>query len=98
MRTSKALVENTFHRFLMTIGGERARWDHVDGRNVSNVGGYRLDHNSVYGGWVIEQNVNEAGGIRRPFSDTRMPAGQLVDAMHFAMAALSDRDANGGNT
>ncbi len=50
-----------------------------------------LDHNSAYGGWAIAQN----DGARYPFggfmSAGRLPAGEFVRAMHFAIAALELR-------
>jgi hypothetical protein len=81
-------------RFLAKIGGEPATWTRTETGNVANIGGYRLDHNGTYGGWVIEQNVNESGGISHPFGYTRMTGGEIVNTMMFAMNAIDERDRN----
>jgi hypothetical protein len=93
-RVSKALVENTFNRFLTKIGGENATWTKTETGNVSNIGGYRVDCNYTYGGCIVEKNVNESGGISHPFGYTRMKGEEFVNALMFAMDAIDERDRN----
>lgn len=80
-RTTKKDVEAAFDRLLEAIGGKRAT-------SCSDVGGYRLNHNSCYGGWVIEQVTNESGGVDCPFGHRRMPATEFCVAVYFACRAI----------
>lgn len=78
-RTSKAEVHAVFARLCRELGPASA--------DLS------LDHNAAYGGWAISQS----DGARYPFggfmSAGRLPAGEFVRAMRFAIAALELRAA-----
>lgn len=39
-------------------------WRKIDGVNVATVGMLRLDYNSVYGGYHLEEVCSEGGGVR----------------------------------
>jgi hypothetical protein len=80
-RTTNEQVKNMFVQFVETIGGTiAARYD--------DVGGYRLDHNPTYGGFVIERIHNEHGGVTRPFGDMRRKNSEMWDTLRFAIDAI----------
>jgi hypothetical protein len=57
MRTTRKQIEAKFRNVIEAAGGRVAT-------SYNDVGGFALDHNSVYGGWRIVQITNEAGGER----------------------------------
>lgn len=46
----------------------------------ANVGNYHLS--GAYGGWALEQMVNESGGVRDVFQSGHMTARELFDRIH----------------
>ena len=58
------------------------------GKYKANVGNWTLSHNSTYGGYVIEQIYNAAGGVSQPFGSRRYKPTQFIEMMRFAMDAL----------
>lgn len=80
-RTTRKEVESKFAWLLEVIGGKQ-------GESWNEVGSYRLDHNSTYGGYVIERVINEHGGVSRPFGDSRRGASDMWYAMDFAIDVL----------
>ncbi len=48
-----------------------------------------LDHNGIYGGYVIEQQ-EESGGISHPFGSMRRSAKEMYYSMHMATQALEN--------
>ena len=81
-RTKRSDIEEVFEYFLQSIGGRKAT-------SFGDVGGYRLDYNSIYGGYVIERIVTDGGGVTRPFGDQRMTASAFCDCLWFARRAVS---------
>jgi hypothetical protein len=63
-------------------------WERVGSDNVAFVGCWMLDHNSVYGGFVIHEMYNEGGGVSEPFGGMRRTAREFCDAVYFAENAL----------
>jgi len=54
----------------------------------SDVGGWILDYNTIYGGCVIEEIVNVGGGVRRPLISNRLPPREFCEAIRFALCVL----------
>ena len=86
MRTSKKEVHAVFIRWLNFINGREAE-------NYNDIGGYRLDHNSVYGGWRVEQICNEHGGVRDVFN-YRLPSWEFVTALRMCIVTIEERHHN----
>jgi len=63
-------------------------WLRQGSDNVAFVGAWMLDHNSVYGGFVIEEMYNTGGGVTQPFGSMRRNAREFCDAVYFAENAL----------
>ena len=64
-RTTRKILETLLGYFAQDRGlpcGHWAKGD--DGKYHATIGGVALDHNGVYGGYEIQQIMNEAGGIR----------------------------------
>lgn len=82
MRTTKAEVTAVFKMWVESVGGHLAK-------DYSDVGGYQLDHNSVYGGYQIVQIVNERGGQSDSvFLTCRLTAFYFVQAMRGAIRSM----------
>lgn len=62
-------------------------WTEENGKNKAIVGCWRLSYNPIYGGCVIEEIVNEAGGASRPLGE-RLPPREFVNAVNFAIKAI----------
>jgi len=72
-----------FDRLIAAIGGRVAN-------HYNDVGAYRLDWNGVYGGGNIEQVINEQGGVRQPFGQSRHNAREFCDMVRFALDAIEE--------
>ena len=81
MRTSKRDLHAIFETFCRASGQPMAR-------AYNDVGGLRLDYNSVYGGYVMEKIINASGAVTRPYGDYRRQAGEMYDTLHFAVQCL----------
>ena len=80
-RTTNKDVEEVFKLFAKACGKRIAK-------SYDDVGAWRLDGNSTYGGWRIEQIVNEHGAVGHPLTELRYKSGEFVAMMHFAMRAM----------
>lgn len=93
-RYTRKNAEAAFERLALKLGKSTARtggpiWRRVGDRNVARVGAWALDHNSIYGGFVVIEIVNEGGGERHPMGDRRMPARQFCESVYFTEKALN---------
>lgn len=70
-RTTRKDVEGQFNRLLYLFNKRQAR-------SYDDVGAWRLDYNSCYGGYVIEEIVTTSGGITHPFKCYRRSAAEFV--------------------
>ena len=87
-RITKKQVEGIFQVYLHTTGRKPAsRYD--------DVGGYYLDDNGAYGGFVVCQ-VLEGTAITCPFGDGRRKAREMWDCLHFALRAHEDFERTNG--
>ena len=82
MHTTKKEIESAFRVWLGAIGGHHAT-------SYGDIGGYSLDHNSVYGGWRIEQIQTDGGGIRE-INYGRMPSGEFKHALNLASESVRE--------
>ena len=86
-RITDKMVRSLFVHFTHASG-------HRIARDYKDVGGWRLDYNGVYGGYVIEQIFNSSGAVSQPFGSSRRKAQEMWYSMHFAMRALENRKAS----
>ena len=63
-------------------------WKRIDGKNVAEIGCWEYDHNSIYGGGLIEEIMNEGGGVDLPFGSRRLKPDTFCVATRFAETAL----------
>lgn len=97
-RTTRKQVESKYAQFLGAIGGADHHWTRdADGRNVSTIGQYELDFAGPYGGYTVNKIVNEHGAISRPFGHRRFSSSEMYDVLDFAIAAVRESQANGGD-
>lgn len=80
-RTTKSQIHAAFDHYLKAIGKRPARaWN--------DVGGWGLDYNPAYGGYVIYEVANEGGGQSRPLGDRRRSASAFYDMLWFATRSI----------
>ena len=63
-------------------------WKRTKKGNKAKIGCWELDCNSVYGGCVIEEMVNEGGGVSTPFGSMRRKPTSFCETINFAIRAL----------
>ena len=83
MKTTRKEVEGVFGFWVSCIGGRVAT-------SYNDVGAYRLDHNSIYGGYTIERICNEGGGVSQPIGADRLSAYYFVAALRKAMRTVEE--------
>lgn len=74
-----------FNRLVAAIGGRVAE-------DYKDVGAYRLDWNSTYGGGNIERIVSTSGGVTQPFGGGRHKAKEFCNMVHFTLNALGEAE------
>jgi len=84
-RFTRKDAEKAFQNLCELLGKHVAK-DHRD------VGGWRLDYNSVYGGYVVEEIANEFGAVSRPLGDGRVSAREFWERVHFTWRALQAKE------
>jgi hypothetical protein len=70
---------------LLRISGHRSA------KKYSDVGGWRLDCNNVYGGCVVEEISNKHGAVNMPLGYVRRKPREFCDVVGFASAVLSTK-------
>ena len=73
MRATKKEFENLFKYFIKQIDDNKST--------------FYLEHNSCYGGYMIEKEL-ENGGVCHPFINIRLPKKEMVRALQFATSVL----------
>lgn len=91
MKYTKTEVQGMFRRLVKACGKELGPIlinDNADGVDHFP-GGWILDYNSIYGGYVIEQE-EESGGISHPFGSLRRNAREMYLSMYMTAQVLED--------
>lgn len=84
-RYTKRDAEGAYQRLMKAVGAREAT-------SYGDIGGWHLDHNGVYGGYVVEEVMNEAGGITHPLGHERRTAREFCDAVSFALRVLEVKE------
>ena len=92
----REVLENQLKRIAALLGKPSGNpWQRVGDKNVSTIGTLSIDHNSVYGGYNVEEIVNEHGAIRHPFGDGRLkgPAfWAMLNGIERALELVKSKD------
>lgn len=89
-RNTRSDVEAAFNRLRVALGKPEAEWNQDDkGNNRAKVGGWALDYNPTFGGSIIEETMNEHGGVKMPLGYRRMSNAEFVVAVQFALDAIN---------
>ena len=59
----------------------------IDGKYIGNIGNYHLG--SAYGGWSLQQMMNEQGGVRDVFQVGHVPKRRLYDLLRAYRAGFT---------
>ena len=81
-RTTKADMQRAMEHLAEATGAHVAK-------DYKDVGGWRVDYNPIYGGAVIEEIVNNGGGVTRAFTDRRVPPDMFCHCCQFAARAIA---------
>ncbi|MHA1866366.1 MAG: hypothetical protein ACTSWZ_07660 [Candidatus Heimdallarchaeaceae archaeon] len=63
-------------------------WIKENGKWKAKIGCWNLSYNPIYGGCVIEEIVNEAGGVTHPLLRERLPPREFCKATEMAIKAV----------
>jgi hypothetical protein len=85
-RTTKADVRNAFDRLCVAMVKSQDCWlsDHK-----ARVGAWYLDCAPTYGGYIINEMMNEGGGVCHPTTEYRVSGQEFVRTVRFALALLT---------
>ena len=84
-RATSIEVNEVFNLFCKAIGKRVAeKW--------SDTGAWTLDYAKEYGGYVIQEIINDRGAKEMPLGDQRYAATELVERMRFALRWLEQKD------
>lgn len=81
MRYTRKDAEAAFERLCKATG-------HRIASSYDDIGAWELDYASEYGGYTVNEIVNDAGGVNRPLGDQRRSAREFCDAVYFAERVL----------
>jgi hypothetical protein len=81
IRYNRKDAERAFERLCVLLGRNQAT-------GYNDVGGWRLDYNGAYGGYQVQEIVNDAGAITCPLGDMRRNAREFCEAVALAERAL----------
>ena len=89
-RYTRKDAENATSRLAKALGKEaEGCWTRDKSGNLkSKVGCWTTDYNSIYGGAVINEMMNESGGVSEPFGSTRRAPREFVDSVRMAITAI----------
>jgi hypothetical protein len=84
-RATRIELNEVFKLFCEAIGKRVAQtWN--------DVGAWRLDYAKEYGGYVIQEIIDDRGARDIPLGDQRYSATELVERMRFALRWLEQKN------
>jgi hypothetical protein len=84
-RATSTEVNEVFELFCESIGKRVAA-------TFNDTAAWTLDHAKEYGGYVIQEIINDGGAKEMPLGDQRYSPTQLVERMRFALRWLEHKD------
>jgi len=84
-RPTRTELNEVFNLFCEAIGKRVA--DTYD-----DTGAWTLDHAKDYGGYVIQEIVNDQGAREMPLGHERLSATELVERMRFSLRWLEQKN------
>lgn len=84
-RYTKKDAEAAFDRLCAATGHSRAE-------AYNDHGAWSLDYVACYGGFVVEEIDDVSCGVSHPMGERRRSAREFVQAVRFAIDAISERD------
>jgi len=84
--TSKEVSE-VFEMFCRAIGKRVAKtWN--------DVGAWKMDHTREYGGYAVQEILDEKGSVTMPIGDERLKPTEFVERMRFALRWLEQKQSD----
>ena len=71
-------------------------WVRKNGKLTAKIGCLTVDYNPIYGGAILEEMMNEHGGVSHPFGEGRLKPYEFCRATRYAEGAVEmDRKKRG---
>lgn len=86
-RATKTEVNEVFKLFCKAIGKRVAA-------TYNDAGAWTLDYAKEYGGYIIQEIIDNTGARDTPLGDQRYSSTGLVERMRFALRWLEQKDRN----
>lgn len=77
-------MNNSRHRTLLAFGRWLAAFGLRAATKWNDVGGYLLDYNPTYGGYVVRQIINSSGAVTEPLGSMRRTPTVMAETLDFA--------------
>jgi len=91
MRYTEKDAEEHAKRLAQALGKKFGDcWDEKTRKSI--VGCWKVDCNPIYGGCIIEEIVNEHGGVTDPILNIRLPPREFCNAVNFALRVLDIKE------
>lgn len=87
-------ARQAFHRIRQAFGIRHA--DDYPWRDPKRIGAWTLDSAPAYGGFVIHEQDNDAGGVGTPFGSERRNAREFCEWVHDIFGAFEVAERVGG--
>ena len=84
-RATKSVVNEVFTLFCKAIGKRIAA-------TYNDTGAWTLDHAKEYGGYVIQEIINDQGAREMPLGHERVSGTELIERMRFALRSFEQRN------
>lgn len=89
MRMKREFLQRQMERIAAMLGKPTgSAWVREGDKNRAIIGTWSLDYNPIYGGYNVEEIVNELGAIHHPLGGTRMTGEAFSNALSMVAAAL----------
>lgn len=88
-RYTQADANKAFRRLATKLGKPTQTGVVTENGYHSIVGAWALDYNSVYGGCIVEEIINEQGGVTHPLTTERVSPRVFCQMVNFALRAMA---------
>ncbi len=92
---TQKFVKKRFERLQKSAGKDFPAWSEVDGKQRANIGAWYLDNAPGYGGYEINEMVNQGGAVRQVTGYCNRMTGkelcQWMDGFEIGLNYRSDK-------
>lgn len=93
MRISREHIQARMERIAAKLGKPTGTaWVRDGNKNRAIIGNWSLDYNPVYGGYEVQEIVNESGAVKLPLGNGRKMSSEFNDALQMVEFALEIKE------